>query len=635
MSLKPSTQKQEVSMIKKLLLCVVLMVALFAPQWVVAQGQYPILWQDHFDDDETIPQNNVGWWFYGPNNGLTGAVVEQMDGMLHLKMGNFGGLLGAVVAGTNGCPKVVLNEKDDPLPEIVPLIKKNNYSSPNQELTFKINFKKNTGSFFTVSTRMVIDSDSLDSNIQESPGYVLFISPLQGQVSIAKYEGELALLNPLGYQYLAAPAAFSFEIDVFYWVKLFLKKGDMKAKVWEGEFTDEPEDWLVEGVDPQPRVDGQFTYFSLLNPTPGASDEVLIDDVVLRETNFSLLWQDMFDDEEKIPQTNVGWFYYGPNNGLVGAVVEQMDGMLHLTMGNFGGLLGAVVAGTNGCPKVVLNEKDEPSEETYLLIKKDNYSSPNQELTFKINFKKNAGSFFTVSTRMVIDSDSADANIQESPAYVLFISPLQGQVGIGKYEGELALLNPLGYTFFAPMGSFSFEIDVFYWVKLYLIRGDMKVKIWEGDLADEPEDWLVEGVDPEPRIDGNFTYFSLLNPTPGASDQVLIDDVMLRGVSDIASRIEKSPIRSGEIPQSFALHHNYPNPFNPTTTIGFDLLKAGSVELRLFNSLGQEVKTVTRAQLPAGSYQMTVSLADQPSGIYIYQLKTENAVVSKKMLYLK
>ena len=264
----------------KRLLIFSLMTLLFLP--IIAKAQGPILWQDIFEDDDLPALKNVGWVYYGPEDGLTGSVVEQRTGELFLQAGSYGGLVGAVIVETNGVPEIAYDANGDPTPETVAAVRKNTYSDSNQVLTFQLNFKKVTSSFFVVSTRMVFDSDSLDSDPTVSPAYALLVSPLEGKVGIAKYEGDLAVLDPTKWTYFGM-GAFPFTMDVYYWVKLYLNQADMKVKVWEGEPTDEPEAWLLEGVDPTPRFGGTFTAFGLLNPfNPVAFDQMVLDNIAMR-----------------------------------------------------------------------------------------------------------------------------------------------------------------------------------------------------------------------------------------------------------------------------------------------------------------------------------------------------------------
>jgi hypothetical protein len=85
---------------------------------------------------------------------------------------------------------------------------------------------------------------------------------------------------------------------------------------------------------------------------------------------------------------------------------------------------------------------------------------------------------------------------------------------------------------------------------------------------------------------------------------------------------------------------NYPNPFNPTTLISYSLANAGAIELKLFNVLGQEVRTLVDGFMPAGQHQIEWNGTDETgrrvaSGVYLYRLKTTDATITKKMLMLK
>ncbi len=88
-------------------------------------------------------------------------------------------------------------------------------------------------------------------------------------------------------------------------------------------------------------------------------------------------------------------------------------------------------------------------------------------------------------------------------------------------------------------------------------------------------------------------------------------------------------------PQTFALHSCYPNPFNATTQIRFDVPKAVQVELRVFNMLGQLIAIMVNEKRAAGSYTVRWDGSQAASGIYIYQLKAGDFVEAKKMVLLK
>ncbi len=89
------------------------------------------------------------------------------------------------------------------------------------------------------------------------------------------------------------------------------------------------------------------------------------------------------------------------------------------------------------------------------------------------------------------------------------------------------------------------------------------------------------------------------------------------------------------VPQKIFLYPNYPNPFNPSTTISFDLDKRSHVDLRVFNVLGQEVKTLVNAELAPGRYAYHFEAGNFASGVYICQLKAETTVSLRKMVLMK
>lgn len=93
----------------------------------------------------------------------------------------------------------------------------------------------------------------------------------------------------------------------------------------------------------------------------------------------------------------------------------------------------------------------------------------------------------------------------------------------------------------------------------------------------------------------------------------------------------------------FALEQNYPNPFNPVTTINFTIpnvvdanfASTTNAVLKVYNLLGQEVRTLFNEVKPAGSYQVQFDASDLPSGIYFYTLTYGNNIQTRKLALLK
>ena len=120
-----------------------------------------------------------------------------------------------------------------------------------------------------------------------------------------------------------------------------------------------------------------------------------------------------------------------------------------------------------------------------------------------------------------------------------------------------------------------------------------------------------------------------------------VPDFQARDVYAIFSRIEVSGIDTENIlPAKFAVHENYPNPFNPTTNISFDLVEHSPTEVTVWNMLGQKVATLYSGELPAGRHTLTFEARSEngntlPSGVYIYKVAAGNKVDTKKMMQLK
>jgi hypothetical protein len=99
-------------------------------------------------------------------------------------------------------------------------------------------------------------------------------------------------------------------------------------------------------------------------------------------------------------------------------------------------------------------------------------------------------------------------------------------------------------------------------------------------------------------------------------------------------------IEDTQRPQEMILHPNYPNPFNPSTTIGYRLPASGRTTLKVYNLLGQEVRTLVDGPQMAGGYEVVWDGKDAtgravPSGVYLCRLAVGNRVQTNKMTFLK
>lgn len=88
-------------------------------------------------------------------------------------------------------------------------------------------------------------------------------------------------------------------------------------------------------------------------------------------------------------------------------------------------------------------------------------------------------------------------------------------------------------------------------------------------------------------------------------------------------------------PLKYSLEQNYPNPFNPVTTIKFSVPETANVTLNIYNVLGEKVGILVNSKLDAGKYSFQWKAENVASGIYIYELRTNKFISTKKMILLK
>lgn len=94
-------------------------------------------------------------------------------------------------------------------------------------------------------------------------------------------------------------------------------------------------------------------------------------------------------------------------------------------------------------------------------------------------------------------------------------------------------------------------------------------------------------------------------------------------------------INSGEIPKVYKLYDNYPNPFNPSTLIKFDIPFSSDVDISVYDVTGKESARIISQKLEAGSYSYLWNAENFPSGVYFYSIRAEKFYSTKKMVLIK
>ncbi len=154
---------------------------------------------------------------------------------------------------------------------------------------------------------------------------------------------------------------------------------------------------------------------------------------------------------------------------------------------------------------------------------------------------------------------------------------------------------------------------------------------WQLSDPNSVGEWLGNGI-----LEGTLRFDSYqLRYEPGvsaASGRIFFDDLRLvKKSSDPVSITNSGQL----IPEKFQLCQNFPNPFNPSTTIAFDLPENSSVKLIVYDMLGREAAVLLDERKTAGHYKVQFDAAALASGVYIYRLSSNQKTVSKRMLLLK
>ncbi len=113
-------------------------------------------------------------------------------------------------------------------------------------------------------------------------------------------------------------------------------------------------------------------------------------------------------------------------------------------------------------------------------------------------------------------------------------------------------------------------------------------------------------------------------------DGMYIDDLRILSYRSLPlTAVETPPIHS------FSLRQNFPNPFNPATVIGFDLVVGTPIRLVITDILGRDLLTVTDGYRAAGSHRVTVNGAGLASGVYFYRLETPGGSIARRMVLIR
>lgn len=221
--------------------------------------------------------------------------------------------------------------------------------------------------------------------------------------------------------------------------------------------------------------------------------------------------------------------------------------------------------------------------------------------------------------RIVYKSGSSTQNIYFGPGTVL-------QVYIfGDGSG-----NQFRFAIDEVSGSSASEVSKWYiidWIGWKLVE-------WHYDNPEEVGSWIGNGV-----LDGTSYRFDSIQLThvPGAAETgtIYFDDLRVVTLEPVSIVHSDEPL-----PEKFRLYQNFPNPFNPITSISFTLPVESGVRLEIYNLRGEKVRSLVSGYLNSGHYTEIWNGRDEngrpvPSGVYIYRLISDSRTLSRNMLLLK
>jgi hypothetical protein len=177
-------------------------------------------------------------------------------------------------------------------------------------------------------------------------------------------------------------------------------------------------------------------------------------------------------------------------------------------------------------------------------------------------------------------------------------------------------------------GVGSPNLEVSQWITIDWLG--WKLVQWDLSDAGSVGSWLGNGI-----LDGSSYHFDSfqISHAEGAAQAgtVYFDDLQFVSPFDVTSvdDISAEPVTE------FSLQQNYPNPFNPDTRIVFSVPQSGPVTLRVYNLLGQVIAVLVDENLPAGRHLVRWSPRNVASGTYIYELRQQERVVTRRMVLVK
>jgi hypothetical protein len=200
--------------------------------------------------------------------------------------------------------------------------------------------------------------------------------------------------------------------------------------------------------------------------------------------------------------------------------------------------------------------------------------------------------------------------------------------------GFIAMFDPSGNGNIAAGGwgteQFSFSYDTWMHNELIVdLNSNWAEYYFEGNRIHGWQWTVGAGGDTIPCQLSVTNIMGFDFPNPPESAQWYMDDYKLVRIDTTVG------VNDFSIPTKYMLSQNFPNPFNPSTTIKYQIPELSLVTLKVYDVLGNNIATLVGEEKPVGSYEVSWNASNLPSGTYFYQLVSSSIVITKKMVLMK
>jgi len=237
-------------------------------------------------------------------------------------------------------------------------------------------------------------------------------------------------------------------------------------------------------------------------------------------------------------------------------------------------------------------------------------------------------------------------NLTASTGYRAHVCEYNGSAGSELYNKDASTGNPthLDSTLPVTLLSFTASVDRSDAITLtWVTESEIKNLGFILERREEETDWIEIAsyiTYPELQGQGSVTYrtdyyFTDNTVEAGHTYDYRLADVSYAGVKEYHSLMVLSVNVTAVVPEEYVLHPAYPNPFNPTATIRYELPQASDVQITIYDLLGKEVTTLLSETQDAGFKSVQWDATEVSSGLYFYQVRAGEFVQTRKMVLLK